>query len=144
MEATTDIFQINEWKHPSTPTTLIEQSLHSCNIFLLHFRLSSGSGPLGLDWLEDDTKRMAGNDGRIIYAMKVLKEHKNYLGKYGRSYLWFTLIEKVEKEFLINRKPRDLYKNDDPNSHNFTWSSLAFAEADLASIEDFPGSEESH
>lgn len=81
------------------PRILVEKAIHFCNIFLTHFRGISGTKhPLRLEWLPDDTKRLAKGDKDIIKVVEGLQEHRTYLSKLNRNRLVSSLISQQRRK----------------------------------------------
>jgi len=74
---------MNGWKHPSTPTSLVQKTIYFCNTLLAHFRALQSKDPLRSDCLEEDLWQYAGNDPIAFTVMRTLQKHKNdYLGEF--------------------------------------------------------------
>jgi hypothetical protein len=81
------------------PRILVEKAIHFCNTFLTHFRGISGmKHPLRLEWLSDDTKRLAKGNKDIVKVVESLQEHSIYLSKLNRNRLVSSLICKQRRK----------------------------------------------
>jgi hypothetical protein len=75
------------------PGILVEKAIHFLNTFLTHFRGISGmKHPLRLEWLPEDTKRLAKGNKDIIKVVQSLQEHRTYLSRLNRNRLVSSLI----------------------------------------------------
>ena len=76
-----DEFQINTWRHPLGPHALVEKSVHFGNLLLAHFHYGArGKVPLTLDWNDEESKELVGNNTAIITSLQTLQQHAKTLG----------------------------------------------------------------
>jgi hypothetical protein len=74
-------FKSQFWDHPSSPTTLIEEVVASCNSILSHFHCLGWAKPLSLNWDNQKSKDMVDNNSNIVESMKALQAYIFELSK---------------------------------------------------------------
>ncbi|KAF4547374.1 Hypothetical protein D9617_44g038960 [Elsinoe fawcettii] len=112
----------NFWIHPSTPTSLIQEQVASCNALLWHYHFSVGTQPLALNWNTSKAAQMVQKDARAITSMKALQAYRQLL----------------YDNLLMGRTARQIYQDGDPTSVALSVSSLIFQSIESGSeVRDF-------